>query len=114
MVPRRSVRNTRLGGVDVPAGRDLNVFIGSANRDERHYPEPDRFDIHRAPAPHMSFGSGPHMCLGMHLARMETRVALDAILERLHDLRLDPGAAGPRIVGNVFRSPDTLPVCFTS
>jgi cytochrome P450 len=114
MIPRRSVRDARLGGVDVPAGRDLNVFIGSANRDERHYAEPDRFDIHRAPAPHMSFGSGPHMCLGMHLARMETRVALDAILERLHDLRLDPGAAGPRIVGNVFRSPDTLPVCFTA
>jgi cytochrome P450 len=62
----------------------------------------------------MSFGSGPHMCLGMHLARMETRVALDAILERLHDLRLDPGPARPRIVGNVFRSPDTLPVCFTA
>ena len=54
------------------------------------------------------------MCLGMHLARMETRVALDAMLERLHDLRLDPGAARPRIVGNVFRSPDTLPVCFTA
>jgi len=114
MVPRRSVRNTRLGGVDVPAGRELNVFIGSANRDERHYAEPDRFDVHRAPGPHMSFGSGPHMCLGMHLARMETRVALDAILERLHDLRLDPGAARPRIVGSIFRSPNTLPVCFTA
>jgi cytochrome P450 len=61
----------------------------------------------------MSFGSGPHMCLGMHLARMETRVALDAILERLPDLRLDPEAARPRIVGSVFRSPDALPVCFT-
>jgi cytochrome P450 len=114
MIPRRSVRNARLGGVNVPAGRDLNVFIGSANRDERHYAEPDRFDIHRAPEPHMSFGSGPHMCLGMHLARMETRVALDAILERLHDLRLDPGAARPRIVGSVFRSPNTLPVRFTA
>lgn len=114
MVPRRSVRNARLGGIDVPAGRELNVFIGSANRDERHYADPDRFDIHRAPTPHMSFGSGPHMCLGMHLARMETRVALDAILERLHDLRLDRGAAPPRIVGNVFRSPNTLPVCFTA
>ena len=54
------------------------------------------------------------MCLGMHLARMETRVALDAILERLHDLRLDPGAARPRIVGSIFRSPNTLPVCFTA
>ncbi len=47
MIPRRSVRNARLGGLDVPAGRDLNVFIGSANRDERHYAEPHRFDIHR-------------------------------------------------------------------
>jgi cytochrome P450 len=114
MVPRRCVRNARLGGIDIPAGRELSVFIGSANRDERHYAEPDRFDIHRVPAPHMSFGSGPHMCLGMHLARMETRVALDAVLERLHDLRLDPGPPPPRIVGSVFRSPNTLPVSFTA
>jgi len=62
----------------------------------------------------MSFGSGPHMCLGMHLARMETRVALEAVLERLHDLRLDPGPPPPRIVGSVFRSPNTLPVSFTA
>jgi cytochrome P450 len=52
------------------------------------------------------------MCLGMHLARMETRVALDAVLERLHDLRLDPQAPPPKIVGSLFRSPDALPVCF--
>jgi cytochrome P450 len=103
-----------LGDVDIPAGRELNVFTGSANRDERRYAEPDRFDIHRTPAPHVSFGSGPHMCLGMHLARMETRVALDAVFERLHDLRLDPEAPRPRIVGSVFRSPDKLPVCFTA
>jgi len=114
MVPRRCVRDARLGGVAIPAGRELNVFIGSANRDERHYAEPDRFDIHRPPAPHMSFGSGPHICLGMHLARMETRVALNAILERLHDLRLDPEAPPPKIVGSVFRSPNALPVRFTA
>jgi cytochrome P450 len=113
MLPRRCVRDTRLGGVDIPAGREVNVFLGSANRDERHYPQPDLFDIHRPTAPHLSFGSGPHMCLGMHLARMETRVALDAVLERLHDLRLDPEAPQPKIVGSVFRSPDALPVCFT-
>jgi cytochrome P450 len=114
VIPRECVRDSHLGGVDIPAGRALNVFLGSANRDERRYAEPDRFDIHRTPAPHVSFGSGPHMCLGMHLARMETRVALDAILDRLHDLRLDPEAPPPRIVGNVFRSPDALPVRFTA
>jgi len=113
MLPRQCVRDTRLGGVDIPAGRELNVFLGSANRDERPYPQPDRFDIHRPTAPHLSFGSGPHMCLGMHLARMETRVALDAVLDRLHDLRLDPDTPPPGIVGSVFRSPDALPVCFT-
>jgi cytochrome P450 len=112
LLPRRSVRDTELAGMEIPAGRDLNVFIGSANRDERHYTEPDRFDIHRTPAPHVSFGSGPHVCLGMHLARMETRVALEAVLERLPDLRLDPEAPRPRIVGTAFRSPDSLPVCF--
>jgi cytochrome P450 len=111
---RRSVRDTQIAGTDIPAGRGLNVFLGSANRDERRYTEPDRFDVHRAPAPHVSFGSGPHMCLGMHLARMETRIALDAILDRLPELRLDPDAPHPRIVGSAFRSPDSLPVCFTT
>jgi cytochrome P450 len=114
LLVRQCVRDTHLAGFDIPSGRGLNVFLGSANRDEQHYADPDQFDIHRTPAPHISFGSGPHMCLGMHLARMETRVALDAILERLHDLRLDPDAPKPRIVGTAFRSPDTLPVCFTA
>ncbi len=106
--------DAELAGIEIPAGRDLNVFLGSANRDERRYAEPDRFDIHRTPVPHVSFGSGPHMCLGMHLARMETRVALDAVLERLPDLRLDPDAPHPRVVGTAFRSPDSLPACFTA
>jgi cytochrome P450 len=112
LIPRQSVRDARLSDVDIPVGRVLNVFLGSANRDEARYEEPDRFDIHRTPAPHLSFGSGPHMCLGMHLARMEARVALDATLERLHDLRLDRDAPRPRVVGTAFRSPDALPVQF--
>jgi cytochrome P450 len=114
LLPRRSVRDTELAGTEIPAGRDLNVFIGSANRDERRYSEPDRFDTHRTPVPHASFGSGPHMCLGMHLARMETRVALEGVLERLPDLHLDPAAPHPRVVGTAFRSPDSLPVCFAA
>jgi cytochrome P450 len=112
MIPRQCVRNTRVGSVDIPAGAVVNIFLGSANRDESQYEEPDRFDIHRTPAPHLSFGSGPHVCIGMHLARMETRIALDATLERLHDLRLDRDAPQPRIVGTAFRSPDALPVRF--
>jgi cytochrome P450 len=114
LIPRRCVRDTTLGGVDIPAGADLNVFLASANRDERRYDDPDEFDVRRAPTPHVSFGSGPHTCLGMHLARMESRVALDALLERLDELRLDPDAPAPRIVGNIFRSPDALPVRFTA
>jgi cytochrome P450 len=113
MVARRATCGARLGGVDIPAGRELSIFIGSANRDEQRYSNPDRFDIHRPQVPHLSFGSGPHMCLGMHLSRMETRVALDAVLERLQDLRLDADAPCPQILGNVFRSPDALPVRFT-
>ncbi len=114
LIPRQCIRDTQLAGFDIPAGRGLNVFLGSANRDERHYIEPDRFNIHRPPTPHVSFGSGPHMCLGIHLARMETRLALDAVLQRLHDLRLDPQTPRPRIVGSLFRSPNTLPVRFTA
>jgi cytochrome P450 len=114
LIVRQCIRDTQLGGIDLPAGRGLNVFLGSANRDERRYRDPERFDIHRPPAPHVSFGSGPHMCLGMNLARMESRLALDAILERLRDLRLDGDAPPPRIVGSLFRSPDSLPVRFAT
>jgi cytochrome P450 len=114
LIPRQCIRDTQLGGIEIPAGRGLNVFLGSANRDEQHYPDPDRFDIHRTPAPHVSFGSGPHMCLGMHLARLESRLALEAVLERLHDLRLDGETPHPRIIGSLFRSPDSLPVRFAT
>jgi cytochrome P450 len=112
LVARRTTHDVRLGGIDIPANRGLNVFLGSANRDDRRYPEPDRFDVHRSPVPHASFGGGPHVCLGMHLARMEMRVALDAVVERLPGLRLDPDAPRPRLVGQIFRSPDALPTCF--
>jgi cytochrome P450 len=114
LIVRETVRDTELAGVALEAGTAVNVFIASANRDERRYEDPDRFDIHRPLAPHASFGSGPHTCLGVHLARMESRVALDALLDRLDGLAFDLDAPAPRIVGSIFRSPDTLPVRFAA
>jgi cytochrome P450 len=114
LLPRVSTRDAELGGTEIPAGSPINLFVGSANRDERRFPDPDRFDVHRDPTPHVTFGAGPHACLGMHLARLESRVALDALLERFDDLHLDPQEPAPHIVGTTFRSPDALPVRFTS
>ena len=111
--PAGCTRDTALGGVDIPAGSHLNVFVGSANHNERRFPDPDRFDVRRDAAPHVTFGAGPRACLGMHLARLAGHVVLDALLERLDDLRLDSQEPAPQIVGTTFRSPDALPVRFT-
>jgi cytochrome P450 len=65
------------------------LLNGSANRDERHFPDADCFDIHRADGPHLSFGYGLHFCLGAALARVEGRVALDEIVRRWPDWEVD-------------------------
>jgi cytochrome P450 len=104
--------DTELRGVPIPVGANVTVMLGAANRDPDRYPDPDRFDIFRDPKQHISFGHGPHMCLGMHLARMETRVAISALLDRLPHLRLDPDGNDPHIHGQIFRSPTALPVRF--
>ena len=70
------------------------------------------FDIFRAQKPNISWGNGVHLCLGMHLARLEMRVALELLLDRLPGLRLDPEGDDPHIRGQVFRSPTSLPVLF--
>jgi len=101
-----------LSGVTIPAGAPVTPLIGSSNRDETVFDDPDTFDIFRSPKPHISFGYGPHMCLGMHLARMETRVALNRLFDRLPNLRLDPAGDDPHIHGAIFRSPTSLPVLF--
>ena len=92
-ITRLATRDTEVGGVPVPAGSTVMIMIAAANRDETRYPDPDRFDIFRSdPKPHISFGHGPHVCLGMHLARMETRVALDLLLDRLLRPASRPGS----------------------
>jgi cytochrome P450 len=111
-VARTTTEEVELDGIRIPAGGFVAVSLGAANRDPKRYAEPDTFDIFREPAPHISFGDGAHKCLGMHLARMEMRVLLNAVLDRLPGLRLDPAAEDPHIHGMIFRSPPNLPVLF--
>jgi cytochrome P450 len=112
-ITRMATRDTEIGGVAVPAGSTVMLMLAAANRDENRYPEPDCFDTSRRnPKPHVSFGHGPHVCLGMHLARVEMRVALNLLFDRLPELRLDPEADDPHIRGQVFRSPTSIPVLF--
>lgn len=110
-VSREALRDTELDCVAVPQGAHVSLSIGSANHDESVYAEPERFDVRRAPArPHLSFAEGPHRCLGEHLARVETTVAMNALLDRFPSMRLDPGDLDPHVQGHAFRSPTSIPV----
>jgi cytochrome P450 len=109
-VYRQATCDTELGGVRIPAGAGINVCVASANHDETRFPDPEAFDITRDSAKHMSFAFGPHMCIGMSLARMEVETALTGLLERLPGLRLDPDAEPPVIRGGTFRWATSVPV----
>lgn len=111
-VSRVTTRDTEISGCPVPAGAAISVLVASANHDEDRYPNPEQFVLDRPAQNHITFGTGQHQCLGMHLARMELRVGLEVILTRLPNLRLDPDAKRPEIAGFAFRGPDTLPVLF--
>ena len=111
-ISRESLRATRIGDVEVPARAHVSLAIGSANRDETVFDNPDRFDLRREGVAHLAFADGPHRCLGEHLARLETTVAMEAILDRLPGLRLKPGDTDPHVQGWAFRSPGRLPVAF--
>ena len=86
------------------------MCLGAANRDPARWPSPDNFDITRPMAPSLGFGSGPHICLGMHVARAEIATAINALFDRLPNLRIDPDAEAPKIIGMYERGPDQLPV----
>ncbi len=111
---RTVTEDTEVDGVPLPAGTTLVVNLGSANHDESRWEDPDSFDITRPLRPHAAFATGPHLCLGMHLARMETSVVTNRLLDRLPDLRVDPHADPPAITGMTFRAPRALPVVFDS
>ena len=111
-VARWATTDVELGGKTIPKGATVGVCMGSANHDETRWDDAESFDIFRPQLPHISFAAGPHVCLGMHLARLETRVALNVVLDRLGDVALDPGDRDPHIRGMIFRSPPSLPVTF--
>jgi cytochrome P450 len=111
-IMRTTTCPVELAGVALPQGAVVNVNLGAANRDPSRWERPDEFDIFREPKQHMAFALGPHRCLGMHLARAETEVLLDALFERLPNLRLDPEASDVHITGLIFRAPLALPVVF--
>ncbi|HXS84809.1 MAG TPA: cytochrome P450 [Mycobacterium sp.] len=111
-ITRVATRDTELGGVAIPQGSSVMPMLGAANRQEDRYTKPDDFDIFRQAKVPISWGYGVHVCLGMHLARLEMRTAINLLLDRLPNLRLDPDGDDPHIRGMVFRSPTSLPVLF--
>jgi cytochrome P450 len=96
-------------GETVPAGSAMLFLVGAANRDDRRYPDPDRFDIHRDIGQHLTFGYGIHFCLGAALARLEGRVALDEVLDRFPEWDVDVDGAKLAPTSTV-RGFETLPV----
>jgi cytochrome P450 len=110
---RTATTDTELRGIPVKAGDRAAMFYPSANRDESRFAEPDRFDIGRAPNPHLAFGGGgTHFCLGANLARVEATAIIPEVLSRMKDLEL----AGPveRVRSNLMNGIHTMPVTFTA
>lgn len=112
-VQRFTTEDTELEGVEIPARSAVDLCIGSANRDKHRWQHPEIFDIFRKQTPHISFAAGEHTCLGLHLARMETRVALECLLNRVTNVKLITDD-DPHIHGQPFRSPTALPVTFVT
>jgi cytochrome P450 len=109
---RTATRDTEVCGVPIPAGSAVSLHLGAANRDSERWERPHEFDIRREKKANMAFAFGPHRCLGMHLAKCESEVVLNAILDRLPGLRLDPAAEDVHVTGMIFRAPLALPVIF--
>jgi cytochrome P450 len=110
VVDRYATGDAQLSGTPIRAGDQVTVSIAGANRDPAVFSDPDRFDVRRPNAGrHLAFAHGPHFCLGAHLARLEARIAVETLLDRLPGLRLDPGFRSvPQ--GLVFRKPPDLRV----
>jgi len=107
LIFREALADVQLAGVTIPQGATVVPLLGSANRDERRFPDPDRFDVTRNPQGHVGFGFGKHFCLGASLARLEARVALEALVPELLHLQRSE-ARLPRIDSFLVRGPSRL------
>ena len=109
---RRAIADITIGDHEMRAGQMVLAWIGSANRDEAQFPNPDYFDIRRTPNRHIAFGHGIHFCLGAPLARLEAKIALTMLLERFHEIKRVPGvpleATGSDLVFGVKHLPITF------
>ena len=108
---RYAAEDFRFSVTTVPKGARVWLLYASANRDERHYPDPDRFDIHRNPRDHIGWGHGVHMCVGMHLAKLEMEAILLALVNRV--ARMEMGTP-VRLVNNAAQGFAQLPLKFFS
>jgi len=109
---RVTAQDVDLDGQVIPEGSPVLAWIGSANRDPAQFPEPGTFDPARSPNRHLAFGNGVHFCLGAPLARLEASVALGAVLDRLPNLRIVPGAVLEPIPSQIVYGVKRLPVLF--
>ncbi|UGQ13759.1 cytochrome P450 [Yinghuangia sp. ASG 101] len=105
---RQVVRDADVDGVKVPAGARAMLLFGSANRDERKWGDPDRFDVRRNPVDHLAFGSGTHGCAGQALARLEAKALLGALVRKV--ARIEPAGEPTRRLAHVSRALDSAPV----
>ena len=112
VAPRVATTDVTLGGQTIRSGQSVRVLLGAANRDPRQYAEPDRLDVTRSASHHLAFATGPHVCLGAQLARVEGQVAIAALIDRLTDLRLDLDEV-TWLENSVTRKLGALPVTFS-
>ncbi|MEM9107647.1 MAG: cytochrome P450, partial [Pseudomonadota bacterium] len=110
MYPRRVTCDTVLGDTELKEGDQLGICVSAANRDEKHFDDPDTYNALRGRQRHLGFGAGPHFCAGTWISRqMVGEIAVPMLLRELKNLRLDPDRPA-RMRGWVFRGPVTLPV----
>ena len=108
-VDRYATRNAELAGITIGEGDLVIVSLSAANRDPTSFPDPDRFDLARPNSrSHLAFAQGPHACVGIHLAKLETQAALEAVLDGWPDLALAAGSTAPS--GLIFRKPRSVQV----